>query len=179
MTENRIAYNKYPQFDEYSYRLISYMIDNNEMIWKLLKYTTPDAWNKSNLTTTEKASLIYKGSGVTSDFRIFLDEGAPDVETNEVCQLKIYPASLFPENRTVTSMGLVMETYSHYKINTLTNYRTRVDMIVRELLATFNGTNVHGIGNLTLSKLALSGSRLESQGQIPYKGKWLLFGTKI
>jgi len=179
MANNNIAYNKYPQFDEYSYELIKYMIDNNEVIWKLLKYNTPDAWDRPNLTKSEKVALIYKGSGITSDFRVFMDDGAPDVEVDEVCQVRIYPASLFPENRTVTSMGVVMETYSHYKINTLSNYTTRVDRITKELLATFNGTNVHGIGNLTLSKLALSGSRSEIQGQIPFKRKWLLFGTKI
>ena len=47
------AYNIYEDFPRYSYKCIKYMMDNNELIWKLLKYNSPDAWEKSEPTITE------------------------------------------------------------------------------------------------------------------------------
>lgn len=176
---DRTAYNKFPYFDEYSYKIITHLLDNNQTIWKLLNYTTPGAWNEPNLSTSDKVGLIYKGSGKTSDYKVFMDDGPPDVVTEEMCQLRIHPFGLFPVDRTNGDLTIMAEVYSHFKINTLDNYRTRVDMIIRELLDTLNGEQIAGIGRLVFSKPGVSSTRMESSGQIPYKGKWILFGQKI
>ena len=42
------AYNNFRQFSKLSYNCIKILIESNELVWKLLKYTDPDAWNKTN-----------------------------------------------------------------------------------------------------------------------------------
>jgi len=172
------AYNTYADFPRYPYKCIKYLMDNNELIWKLLKYNTLDAWDKPNLTRNEKAALIWNGSGTTDDYRVFIDDGAPDSETKEVSILRIYPFSLSPDNRTIGTVTIMMETYSHHSINSLSNYTTRTDTIIQQLLETFNGTVIDGIGRMHFDKRGTGASRLEIAGQLPFRGKWLLFGNK-
>ena len=45
-----------------------------------------------------------------------------------------------------------MEIFSHYKINHMSNYQTRIDTIAEELLSTFNGADVGGIGLLSFNE---------------------------
>jgi len=171
-------YNIYSDFPLYSYNCITHLMDENELIWRLLKYNSADAWDKSDLTRSQKAALIWNGSGTTDDYRVFIDDGAPDSETKEVSLLRIYPFGLTPDNRTVGTVTIMMEAYSHHSINSLSNYTTRVDTIIQQLLETFNGAVIGGIGRLHFDKRGTGASRLEQAGQLPFRGKWLLFGNK-
>lgn len=180
MTVNnfREAYATYENFDELAYNCIMHMRDSNELIWKLIKYATPDAWTKPDLTRQEKSSLIYAGQENIFDYRVFMDLGQPDVLTQEACIVRISPYSIFPENRSIGTISIMFEVYSHYKINHLSNYKTRVDVIMKEFLKTFNGANVGGIGLLNFDRLANQSARLENGGQLPHRGKWMLMGVK-
>jgi hypothetical protein len=152
-------------------------MDNNELIWKLLKYTDPDAWNRANLTQEEKAGLIYSGQQDTSMYNVFMDGKQPDVLMNEVSLLRIMPNYAVGLNRTIGYIEVSMEVFSHYKINHLSNYQTRIDTITEELLATFNGIDVGGLGLLTFNKMADQSSRLFQAGQIPFGGKQIILST--
>jgi hypothetical protein len=59
----------------------------------------------------------------------------------------------------------------------LSNYKTRIDVITEELLATFNGKDVGGLGLLSFDKMADQSSRLFEAGQIPFGGKKIIFST--
>ena len=171
------AYNGFKQFSELSYNCIKYAMDNNEIIWKLLKYSDPDAWSKADLTQDEKASLIYKGQQDTSEYHVFMDGKQPDVLMKEVSLMRITPHYAIGLNRTVGVIEVSMEIFSHYKINHLSNYKTRIDTITQELLGLFNGANVGGLGLMTFDKLADQSSRLFQAGQIPFGGKQLIFSN--
>lgn len=182
--DDRAAYNKYEPFPKYAYECIKYLMNNNELIWRLLKYNTPTAWDDTDLTQPdltqeEKGALIWSGYGDSSDFRVFMDDGVPDVETKEITRLNIFPYGISPRDRTVGSVTLMMEVYSHFKINTLSNYETRVDRIIQQLLYTFNGVEIPnlGISKIFFDKRGLGANRLEVAGQLPFRGKWLLFGS--
>lgn len=176
---NAGSYAQYEIFDEVSYTCVKYLMEHDEVIWKLLKYSTSDAWNKPNLTFTEKGQLVYNGEDNSAKVaRVFLDLGQPDVWTDEVCIVRIAPYSLFPENRVTGTISIILETYSHYKINHLTNYKTRVDMITKRLLQVFNGVRIGGIGRLYFDRQGSETNRLETGGQLPFKGKWLLMSNK-
>jgi hypothetical protein len=169
------AYNNFETLATIGYNCVKYLILNNDMIWKLLKYTTPNAWSENNLTNEEKAQLIYAGESDTSNYNVFLDGKQPDVETKEKTLLRIMPEYAVGLNRTVGLIRISMEVYSHYKINHLSNYQTRIDRIAQELLETFNGTLVGGFGNMVFNKMTDESSRLFEVGQIPFGGKKILF----
>lgn len=176
---NREGYNLYTEFDQISYHIISYLMDNNEMIWKLLKYKTPDAWNKADLTKTEKAQMIYNGQDDSTGFYVFLDEGIPDVHTREDCIIRVEPIGVNPDGRTVGTLMISLEVYAHFKINTLSNYTTRVNTIMKEFLQTLNGVQIEGIiGRLYFDGLASTMARLSVAGQLPFKGKQVIMSAK-
>jgi len=171
------AYSNFRQFSKLSYNCIKLMMDENELIWKLLKYTGADAWDESDLTQEEKAALIYSGQQDTSQFNVFMDGKQPDVLVDEIALVRIMPHYAVGLNRTIGYIEVSMEVFAHYKINHLSNYKTRVDTITEELLATFNGVNVGGLGLLTFDKMADQSSRLFQAGQIPFGGKQIIFST--
>lgn len=171
------AYNDFRQFSKLSYNCIKYMMNENELIWKLLKYTDPDAWNKADLTQEEKGALIYAGQQDTSEYNVFMDGKQPDVLVDEVSLLRIMPHYAVGVNRTVGYIEVSMEVFSHYKINHMSNYQTRVDTIAEELLATFNGSDIGGLGFMNFDKMADESARLFQAGQIPFGGKQIIFSV--
>ncbi len=180
--ENRDAYNMYTDFPRFAYIATQHLINNNELVWKLISDVSPDAYktSKPNLTPKQKAALIWNGVGIPSDFRVFLDDGEPSPQMNEVCMIRIMPFEIIPKNRTVGIVPMLFEVYSHYSINTLTNYQTRVDTIIQSIIGTFNGVSLStGIGRLHLNQAGTKKSKVVSGGQIPFKGKWIIMGQKV
>lgn len=173
----RDSYSDFRSFSKFSYNCISYMMRNNELIWKLLYYDKADAWNEANLSQEEKASLIYSGQQDTSQYRVFMDGMQPDTVMGEIAMVRIMPRYAVGLNRLLGYAEISMEVYSHYKINHLSNYKTRIDTISEELLATFNGSDIGGLGLLSFDKMADQSSRLFEVGQIPFAGKKIIFAT--
>lgn len=171
------AYNEFRQFSKLSYNCIKLMIEENEIIWKLLKYTDREAWLKPDLSQEEKAALIYSGQEDTSLYNVFMDGKQPDVVTKETTWVRIMPYYAVGLNRTLGAIQVSAEIFSHYKINHLSNYQTRIDTITGELLALFNGADVGGLGYMVFDKMADKSSRLFEAGQIPFGGKQLIFAT--
>ncbi len=178
------SYAQYPGFNTYSYQCIKYLMDNNEVVWKLLYYNTPDAWSQSSISEAQKVSMIYAGGDITTQSRVFLNGGQPDVLTEENAILRISPYSIFPENRTVGTVAMYFEFYANYKIDHLSNYTTRVDTAIMELVQTFNGALIEGVngggglGRLFFDRLGSQNVRLENGGQPPFKGKWIIMANK-
>lgn len=171
------AYNNFRVFSKISYNCIKVLMEENELVWKLLKYTDPDAWNRADLAQAEKASIIYAGQQDTSEYRVFMDGKQPDVLVKEVSLLRIMPHYAIGLNRTIGYIEVSMEVFSHYKINHMSNYQTRIDTIAEELLATFNGVAIGGIGLMSFDKTVDQSSRLFQAGQIPFGGKQIIFST--
>jgi hypothetical protein len=172
------GYATYAGFANYSYKAIDYLMEHNEMIWKLLKYNESDAWNESDLTHDEKAALIYNSQPDSTTFRVFMDSGNPDAWTKEICQLRIYPCKLFSQNRTQGIVLMEFDFFCHYKINQLSNYQTRVDRGVQELLGTLNGINLAGIGRLHFNGAESAEDKVLGVGQLPFKGKSIYMSNK-
>lgn len=172
------SYAQYNDYDSIPYNCIKHLMDNDDMVWKLLKYNTPDAWNKPNLTQAEKAALIYNGSDNTVNYRVFMDRGQPDVNTFENCQVRIANYSIYPDNRVVGTMSVIFEVYPHYKTNHLSNYKTRGNMIMNRLIQVFNGAEIGGIGRLFFDRVGSESNRLEVAGQTPYAGSWMIMSNK-
>jgi hypothetical protein len=165
------SYNKFITFPSTSYNLIKYLMDNEEQLWKILKYNDPNAWNKPNLTHDEKASLIYLGQANETDFRVFMDLGQDNAWLIEACTLRIAPLNLNPQNYVFGHLSIGFEIYSHYKINTMDNYTTRIDYGTQRIIEVFNGADIDGIGRLYFDYKASSSARSVVIGSIPFKGR--------
>jgi hypothetical protein len=166
-------YNKFANLPLLSYNCINYLMLNNELIWKLLKYNDSRPYEKSNLTMQEKGALIYAGQADSSSFRIFLDYGLDDSIIQEITLLRISVLELIPSNYVYGHVTMGMEVYSHYKIGTMANYQVRVDTIIQQLIETFNGAEITGLGRMYFDARANPRSRVSIIGQIPMKGKIL------
>jgi hypothetical protein len=176
---NKEAYNLFSELSHLSYECIAYLMEHDEEVWKLLKYNDAEAWKKADLTHDEKAALVFNGLNEMTDYRVFMDTGQPDVFTEQVCVLRVSPFNMSPENRTVATITMHFEVYSHYRINTLTNYTTRTDAIIQRILEVFNGAQVFGIGRLTFSLMANNQVRADVTGVPPFRGRWLLMANKV
>lgn len=171
-------YADFSVFNQISYNCISKLARENELVWKLLKYPQSDAWQMPALTAKEKSDLIYAGQADSSEYRVFMDNKQPDVLMQEIAMVRIFPATAAGFARNYGVIGVGMQVFSHYKINHLSNYTTRVDTIAGELIALFNGaTDIGGLGNLAFHKAAEDSDRLFEIGQIPFAGKQIIFST--
>lgn len=178
---NVSAYNKYEGLPNFSYKIIEYLIleEKADILWKLLKYNDKDAYSKKSLTKSEKRSLIYNGSGDESGFNIFLDFTMDDVIQDTKSLLRIYPSSIYPANRTTGICGINFEVLVHGKINHLSNYTTRIDVIIQTLIEVLNGADIGGLGSLFFDGDASSFDKVQLLGQKPYKGKLLTMSVNI
>ncbi len=174
------AYSSYYGWEENPLKCLDHLMMNNEKIWKLLKYDTPDAWNDDiypNLTHAEKAAMVYDGNGDLTRFKVFLDIGQDESFDNQTAILRLTNYSLEPTERPYGLSKVIFEIYCHYQINQMSNRVTRVDTIIQQLLQTFNGKDVFGMGKLFFDRRGAAALRAEVGGQIPFRGKWILFGN--
>ena len=174
-------YATYSSMPNVSYKIIEHLITNPkaEIIWKLLKYNDADAYTRPNLTQKEKASLIYKGEAIQADYRVFFDFMMDDAETEMNTILRIYPAEVYPINRVAGLCTINLEVFTHSKINHLSNYTTRVDVIIQTLIDVLNGADIGGVGVLFFDNQASRYDKIQTIGQKPYKGKLLKMSVNM
>lgn len=173
------VYAKYLDYPRLSYLCIEKLLNENEIVWKLLKYPVPDALDQPNLTLDEKIALIYKADGDIVNFNVFMDIGQNEVFTRETTIIRIAPFGIHPDNHIYGSVLMSFETYAHYNINHLNNYQTRVDTIMGEFLKTFIGANIAGIGRLTFNMMEDQSNKMTISGMQPFKGKQLFMSNKV
>jgi hypothetical protein len=175
--QNNIAANTDAMIPLISYNCVAYLLQNNELIWKLLKYQTPDAWEKTNLTSSEKATMIYRGGDPDTmyNYNVFFDDFQDDGITKETTFLRIFPMEDSPRNHLVSDVAICMVVYTHSNCNHLSNYQTRVETIIQQLKEMFNGKEIPKLGMLKYSQQASRFCKSMIIGKVPYKGKMVIF----
>lgn len=139
-------YNKFEQLPQLSYNIISYVLNNNENLWKLLKYEESDALDKSNLTYDNKIALIYNGDVENlTDYRVFMDSFNDDAFDKTCSLFRVFPINIIPENRLIGNIDIGIQVMCHNKINQLNNYQTRIITMLQEVIQTLNGKDI-GVG---------------------------------
>lgn len=146
------AYNRFTNYGQLSYNIITYLMKNNEDLWKMLKYNDNTALSQPNLTLNEKASLIYSGQINSENYRVFRDAFTDDAFTSQVSQLRIFPSYTNPENHIVSIQDIQIQIVVHNKINYLDNYVMRLDYMIEQILSTLNGSDIGGLGEMYFNK---------------------------
>ncbi len=176
------SYNKYSSLPLVPYNMAKYLMDNDELIWKLLKYSSNDAWNKPNLTKAEKGAMIYKGAGATTEYRVFFTSSQNSAWTDVATVLRMAPATLRPVNYVTGTQFVKFEAYTHEECSTLSNYQPRLLTIMQRLIEVFNGADIDGIGRLFFDYNATNGAaRLTgvNVGDATFRGYELIMGNKV
>lgn len=146
-------YNTLENLPLLQYNIISYLMGNNEDIWKILKYTSTSCLRESNLSLHEKGALIYGGQPDSSGYRVFMDSFMDDAFINECSILRIFPDVVSPKNRTVADLVVRIEVLSHVKIQYLDGYMNRNVYLLQQILKTLNGIDkIDGLGRLVFDK---------------------------
>jgi len=177
------SYNDYSDFPLFAYRCVAHLIQdtNVELLWKLLTYNDKDAWREDSshpdLTTAQKGALVYDGSIDEINYRVFMDIGISDPWTVESSQIRISPVLLEPTNYIIGKIIMAVEIYSHFKVNTLSNYQTRTDTIAQLIISSLNGADVEGIGKMYFDRKASRQCSSTVIGTIPFKGRRVLLAN--
>ena len=171
-------YNRFTNIPNFSINIINYLIDNNETIWKLLKYPGNDALNQINLTMDEKTDLIYSGinniEDITNyqkkeqDYRIFTKGMSSDAIENKCSQLHIFLGELSPQNRVTGQAIMYIQIISHNAILTLNNCLNRNEIFLQQIISTLNGATIKGRTQLSFNK----------ENGYSNRAKWYKFAEK-
>lgn len=145
-------FNTYATLDGICHKVIQYLMMNDEDIWKLLKYPTPDALYKDNLTMREKSDLIYDAAGDSSKYRVFRCPFMDDVFDEQCAQLRVYIESINPDTTLYGTVDVQIEIISHIKIINLVEYKNRLEVILQRVIKCLNGAYVGGVGQLMFDR---------------------------
>ena len=145
---DRIAYNKFTGFSDLCYNILGYLMTQNENIWKLLKYDTPDALSKPNLTLEEKRNMIYDGVGDSEHYNVYRSPFVDDAFTEQTSQLRIYSYTINPNNRSMSTIDINIDCITHTQLVNIDGCKSRVEVMVEEVLKTLNGQEINGVGKL-------------------------------
>ncbi len=177
-------YNKYISMPYIPYRIIEYLANNNENLWKILKYNTYDCLSENDLTFEEKMELVWSHEANQEDYKIFLTALVENMIPVSGTIIKIYKEMTLPRNHINAVAGYEIDILYGGKI-ALVEYNgipcNRGDVCEAEILSTLNGVEVDGVGKLEFSmkKLGSSRSSLNIGDNKSFTGTSLLMGVDI
>lgn len=164
-----MGYNQHKALRYISNNIIEYLVDNNEIIWKLLKYQSPNALMEPNLTREEKVDLIYNGWTYNGDEytldkystkAVFRQPWLDDANEKASTMLRIYLSTLIPENKVLTTALYTIEAVCHNKSipiisnlgdndnEVMVNSENRLELLIQQVLETLNGKKIGSIGTI-------------------------------
>lgn len=141
--------NKYTSLPSVPYKIIAYLAENNEKIFKLLMYNDINALDKPNLTLEEKLNMIYVDDGKEVDKNIFLKPLIGEEMVDSKTQLRLYKYQITPVDSMTSVINYRFDIISGSKTSLVYNEMipcSRLDMIESELLNTLNGEDLFGFG---------------------------------
>ena len=177
-------YNNYKAMPYIPYRIIEYLANNNENLWKILKYNTYDCLSEDDLTFEEKMELVWSHEANQEDYNIFLTALVENMIPVSGTIIKIYKEMTLPRNHINAVAGYEIDILYGGKI-ALVEYNgipcNRGDVCEAEILSTLNGVEVDGVGKLEFSmkKLGSSRSSLNIGDNKSFTGTSLLMGVDI
>lgn len=155
-------------------------MQNNENIWKVLKFSSTSCLSQPNLNMSDKASLIYNGQPISTGYRVFLDSLQNDSFTDECSIIRIFPDVIEPKNRTMSNVIFRFEILSHTKVQYLDGYMNRNVYLLQQILQCLNGVDkIPNLGRLVfdVNDNRLDIARLNISNNRSFTGYTLLMST--
>lgn len=132
------------------YNILTYLVLNNENIWKMLKYNSYDALSKPNLTNKEKFELLWK-TGPQEKYGVFFTNLVGDAVCQSKCILKMYQYYIQASG---LYTGTLVYAFDFLYGATMALVEkdgipvNRGDLFIHEMLKTLNGVEIGGVGKL-------------------------------
>ena len=150
-----MIYNNFTDMPSVPYKIITYLAENNDRIFKLLKYPTKDALDNPDLTLDEKLDLLYVDEGSEADKNLFMKPMNGDEMTDAQSQIRLYKYSIKPVSAQEAIIGYKFDFITGNKISMVYDNGIpcpRLDLLEAEILKTFNGTDLFGTGDFQFSR---------------------------
>lgn len=146
-------YNSLSQLPFIPYRIMAYLANKDEIIWKLLAYNDYYALSKPNLTFTQKMGLIWKPKKdkLQADYSVFLTSLVEDAIPESKCVLKLYDYYIHAKNLYTAPVVYAFD-FLYGGDMALVEYEgvpvPRGDLFIHRVLSVLNGAVVGGVGKL-------------------------------
>ena len=142
-----MKFNKYNNLPSVPYKIIEYLAQNNDKIFKVLYYQSDDALDQPNLTLEQKINMIYTDKGKEDDKHIFLKPLIGDEMLESSTQLRLYKYGISPNDNLLSTVNYRFDIITGSKIGLVYDNGipcSRLDIIETELLDSLNGIDLFG-----------------------------------
>ena len=142
-------YNQFEVFNTLPINIASFLMQNNDGLFKLLQYETEDAL-RLNITDEQKSLLMptETGKGFTQDTRVFLNMFNDDSLEEVQSQIRIYIVQNAPQTHIVGKTIIGFDVLCHNDIVQLEEYKSRHIEMFQNVINTLNGQEIGGLGEI-------------------------------
>ena len=145
-------YNSLSALPTIPYRIMTYLANEDEIIWKMLAYNDYDALSKDNLTFAEKMDLVWKRNEPQGEYSVFLTNLIEDAIAESKSIMKIYQYYIHA-NQLYSGVVVYAFDFLFGGQMALVDYQgypvSRGDLFINRVLTVLNGAYVGGVGKLT------------------------------
>ena len=143
-------YNSMSRLPSIPYNILTYLAQEEQILWKLLAYNSYDALSQPDLTFSQKMDLVWK-EGPQEPYSVFMtniiDDAIPEAKTI----MKLYNYYIHAKDLFVAPTVYAFDILYGPKMS-LVDYNgvpvSRADLFVNRILTLLNGVYVGGVGKL-------------------------------
>ena len=143
-------YNSLSALPSIPYNILTYLAQEEQILWKLLYYNSYDALSQPDLTFSQKMSLLWK-EGPQEPYGVFFTNIVDDAIPESKMILKIYNYYIHASNLYTAPVVYAFDVLYGPKMS-LVDYNgvpvSRADLFVNRILTLLNGVHVGGVGKL-------------------------------
>lgn len=150
-----MTFNKFTTLPSVPYKILSYLAENNERIFKALYYQGSDALDQPDLTLEQKLDMIYVDEGKEIDKHLFLKPLIGEEMIDSVTQLRLYKYGISPTDAMTSVITYRFDIITGSKVSLIYDNNipiSRLDFIETELLNTLNGIDLFGTGKFQFNR---------------------------
>ena len=169
-------FNRFQNLDGIEAKMVSHLVKSQtkfaDIIWKLLKYNSLDALSRPTVSEADRWKLVCYDNGDPVSKRVFFSPFVDDAWQEQCSSLYIYVETVLPIDHLRSTVGVTIETVTHSKIsaihgdgdqflyplanpndsdgkdNVVVAFKNRATVLLKCILAEFNGLYLDGAGYL-------------------------------
>lgn len=150
-----MQFNNYASLPSVPYKIIAYLAEHNQKLFKALYYQGSNALSQPDLTFEQIIDMIYIDEGKEVDKHIFLKPLVSEEMIESASQLRIYKYGISPNDAMVSTINYRFDIIAGAKTSLIYDNGipcSRLDVIEAELLNTLNGIDLFGVGKFQFNR---------------------------